>query len=81
MLVCRWRKTSSIKNHPLLEIGIVTFVTTILAYTNPFTKTSSLSLIRQMFNGCEKGDDVDFCYDYPSDEIVSFLYKTKTKNA
>ena len=48
MKLNRYRANSIIKKHPLIEVVGVTFITSLLAYGNPFTKISSAALIRQV---------------------------------
>uniref|UniRef100_A0A7E4VW05 Chloride channel protein n=1 Tax=Panagrellus redivivus TaxID=6233 RepID=A0A7E4VW05_PANRE len=74
MALCAWRKSSSISKHPIAEVAFITFVTTILAYSNPFTKMSSSLLIRQMFNNCGKDSTPEFCYGYPLESGNVFYY-------
>lgn len=42
---CRFRKTSQLGHYPVTEVLVVTFVTAILAYPNPYTRMPTSKLV------------------------------------
>uniref|UniRef100_A0AC35EV14 Chloride channel protein n=1 Tax=Panagrolaimus sp. PS1159 TaxID=55785 RepID=A0AC35EV14_9BILA len=73
MRLNRYRKNSIISSYPITEVVSVAFITSLLAYGNPFTKISSAALIRQMFNDCDKDNHPEYCYNYPIEETGIFV--------
>ncbi|XP_071951740.1 H(+)/Cl(-) exchange transporter 4-like isoform X2 [Antedon mediterranea] len=60
---CRYRKTSSLGNYAITEVVLLTFITAIISYLNPYTKQNTSELIAQLFQNCGPEDDVNLC-DY-----------------
>jgi len=62
---CRYRKTNKILGrNPIYEVLAVTFVTSAIAYFNPYTRKSAAALIKQLFDRCGPEDYMmDLC-DY-----------------
>ncbi|KAF4529490.1 hypothetical protein B566_EDAN015001 [Ephemera danica] len=49
---CRYRKVSRLGQYPVAEVLVVTLVTTVLAYPNPYTRMSTSQLIYLLFSQC-----------------------------
>lgn len=49
------RNGTSLKRHPVLEVLLVTLLTTILCFTNPFTRMGGPELVYNLFAECEIG--------------------------
>ncbi|XP_076468373.1 H(+)/Cl(-) exchange transporter 4-like isoform X2 [Babylonia areolata] len=60
---CRYRKFSALGNYPILEVFIVTFITALLSYPNPYTRMNSSELIRLLVSRCGPQDEMELC-DY-----------------
>ncbi|XP_076446776.1 H(+)/Cl(-) exchange transporter 4-like isoform X1 [Babylonia areolata] len=60
---CRYRKFSSLGNYPILEVLVVTFITALLSYPNPYTRMNSSALIRLLVSRCGPEDEMELC-DY-----------------
>ncbi|VDN85697.1 unnamed protein product, partial [Brugia pahangi] len=62
---CRFRKANkTLGNNPVKEVLVVTLITAFVSYFNPYTRRSSSSLIRQLFDRCGPEDFMmDLC-DY-----------------
>ncbi|XP_025085374.1 H(+)/Cl(-) exchange transporter 3-like isoform X2 [Pomacea canaliculata] len=60
---CRYRKTSSLGSYPILEVLVITFITALLSYPNPYTRMNSSELIRLLVSRCGPEDEIELC-DY-----------------
>ncbi|XP_014242691.1 H(+)/Cl(-) exchange transporter 5 isoform X2 [Cimex lectularius] len=49
---CHYRKTSRLGQYPVTEVLVVTAVTAVIAYPNPFTRMSTSQLIYLLFSQC-----------------------------
>ncbi|XP_073975098.1 chloride channel protein 3 isoform X4 [Rhodnius prolixus] len=49
---CRYRKTSRLGQYPVTEVLVVTAVTAVIAYPNPYTRISTSELIYLLFSQC-----------------------------
>lgn len=49
---CRYRKTSRLGQYPVTEVLVVTAVTAVIAYPNPYTRMSTSQLIYLLFSQC-----------------------------
>lgn len=49
---CRYRKTSKLGQYPVTEVLIVTVVTAVIGYPNPYTRMSTSQLIYLLFSQC-----------------------------
>ncbi|XP_055021356.1 H(+)/Cl(-) exchange transporter 4 isoform X1 [Boleophthalmus pectinirostris] len=60
---CRRRKTTLLGKYPVIEVLVVTGVTALLAYPNPYTRRSTSQLISELFNDCGALESSQLC-DY-----------------
>ncbi|XP_067084873.1 H(+)/Cl(-) exchange transporter 5 isoform X1 [Osmerus mordax] len=61
---CRRRKTTWLGRYPVLEVLVVTAVTGLVAFPNPYTRGSTSELISELFNDCGLLDSSQLCnYD------------------
>ncbi|XP_030626935.1 H(+)/Cl(-) exchange transporter 4 isoform X2 [Chanos chanos] len=60
---CRRRKTTQLGKYPVLEVIVVTGITAILAFPNPYTRRSTSELISELFNDCGALESSQLC-DY-----------------
>lgn len=49
---CRYRKFSKLGQYPVTEVLVVTVVTAIIAYPNPYTRMNTSQLIYLLFSQC-----------------------------
>lgn len=49
---CRYRKYSKLGQYPVTEVLVVTLITAIIAYPNPYTRMNTSQLIYLLFNQC-----------------------------
>ncbi|ELV12330.1 H(+)/Cl(-) exchange transporter 4 [Tupaia chinensis] len=63
---CRRRKTTRLGKYPVLEVIVVTAITAIVAYPNPYTRQSTSELISELFNDCGALESSQLC-DYIND--------------
>jgi chloride channel 3/4/5 len=60
---CRYRKVSRLGQYPVTEVLIVTLVTAVIAYPNPYTRMSTSQLIYLLFSQCGVSNSDPLC-DY-----------------
>lgn len=60
---CRHRKVSKLGQYPIMEVLIITVITAIVAFPNPFTRMNSSDLIKLLFSPCGIADVSPLC-DY-----------------
>ncbi|KAI5644829.1 voltage gated chloride channel domain-containing protein [Phthorimaea operculella] len=60
---CRYRKYSKLGQYPVTEVLVVTLVTAILSYPNPYTRMNTSQLIYLLFNQCGISNSDPLC-DY-----------------
>uniref|UniRef100_A0A2K6JVY0 Chloride channel protein n=1 Tax=Rhinopithecus bieti TaxID=61621 RepID=A0A2K6JVY0_RHIBE len=60
------RKTTRLGKYPVLEVIVVTAITAIIAYPNPYTRQSTSELISELFNDCGALESSQLC-DYIND--------------
>lgn len=60
---CKLRKTTKLGKYPIAEVLMVTVITALIAYPNPYTRQSTSILIRRLFSQCGPDDFSDLC-DY-----------------
>ncbi|XP_034255986.1 H(+)/Cl(-) exchange transporter 5 isoform X3 [Thrips palmi] len=60
---CRYRKTSRLGQYPVTEVLVVTVVTAVIAYPNPYTRMSTSELIYLLFRKCGV-TNMDLICDY-----------------
>lgn len=65
---CKVRKTSKLGKYPITEVLLVTLVTAVLAYPNPYSRQSSSVLIKHLFSQCGPDDSSDLC-DYLNESV------------
>ncbi|XP_008562229.1 PREDICTED: uncharacterized protein LOC103582403, partial [Galeopterus variegatus] len=63
---CRRRKTTRLGKYPVLEVIVVTAITAVIAYPNPYTRQSTSELISELFNDCGALESSQLC-DYIND--------------
>ncbi|KAJ7411487.1 hypothetical protein WISP_102457 [Willisornis vidua] len=63
---CRRRKTTRLGKYPVLEVIVITAITAIIAYPNPYTRRSTSELISELFNDCGALESSQLC-DYIND--------------
>ena len=49
---CRYRKYSKLGQYPVTEVLVVTVLTAIIAYPNPYTRMNTSQLIYLLFSQC-----------------------------
>ncbi|KAF7703271.1 H(+)/Cl(-) exchange transporter 4 [Silurus meridionalis] len=67
---CRRRKTTRLGKYPVLEVIVVTGITAILAFPNPYTRRSTSELISELFNDCGAFESSQLC-DYINNPNMS----------
>lgn len=86
---CRYRKTSRLGQYPVTEVLVVTAITAVIAYPNPFTRMSTSQLIYLLFSQCGVSAADGLCnYDNSPDDpgvytavwllVLALLFKLVT---
>ncbi|XP_031357157.1 H(+)/Cl(-) exchange transporter 5 isoform X2 [Photinus pyralis] len=60
---CRYRKYSKLGQYPVTEVLVVTVITAVFAYPNPYTRMNTSQLIYLLFSQCGISNSDDLC-DY-----------------
>ncbi|XP_026758502.3 H(+)/Cl(-) exchange transporter 5 isoform X4 [Galleria mellonella] len=60
---CRYRKYSKLGQYPVTEVLVVTLLTAVIAYPNPYTRMNTSQLIYLLFNQCGISNSDPLC-DY-----------------
>ncbi|XP_018325354.1 H(+)/Cl(-) exchange transporter 5 isoform X2 [Agrilus planipennis] len=60
---CRYRKYSKLGQYPVTEVLVVTVITAVLAYPNPYTRMNTSQLIYLLFSQCGISNSDSLC-DY-----------------
>ncbi|XP_014209689.1 H(+)/Cl(-) exchange transporter 5 isoform X2 [Copidosoma floridanum] len=60
---CRYRKSSKLGQYPVTEVLVVTALTSVIAYPNPYTRMSTSQLIYLLFRKCGVSNNNMLC-DY-----------------
>ncbi|KAK4872907.1 hypothetical protein RN001_014936 [Aquatica leii] len=60
---CRYRKHSKLGQYPVTEVLMVTVITAVFAYPNPYTRMNTSQLIYLLFSQCGISNTDDLC-DY-----------------
>lgn len=60
---CKLRKNTKLGDYPILEVLVVTFITAVCAYPNPYTRMYTSKLIAELFRECGAGEMTNLC-DY-----------------
>ncbi|XP_039763697.1 H(+)/Cl(-) exchange transporter 5 isoform X2 [Pararge aegeria] len=58
---CRYRKFSKLGQYPVTEVLVVTLVTAVIAYPNPYTRMNTSQLIYLLFNQCGISNSDPLC--------------------
>jgi len=66
---CKFRANSKLGEYPITEVLVVTLITTLLAYPNPYTRIGASAMIDELFQECGPIDNNNLC-DYQ--KVVSF---------
>ena len=54
MKIAFWRRTSFIRNFPVLEVALAALVTAVINYPNPFMRAQSANLVANLFAECSQ---------------------------
>ena len=57
----RYRKTTKLGSYPITEVLVVTFITAIITYPNPYTRISMTELIKILVGQCKAEDESYLC--------------------
>ncbi|XP_068148620.1 H(+)/Cl(-) exchange transporter 5 [Drosophila tropicalis] len=68
---CRYRKFSKLGQYPVMEVLVVTLITGIICYPNPFTRMNMNELIFLLVSKCSPGDLTNPLCDYKRMNVTS----------
>ncbi|KAK3099995.1 hypothetical protein FSP39_013201, partial [Pinctada imbricata] len=81
---CKFRKNSRLGNYPIIEVLVITFITALLSFPNPYTRLNTSELIRQLVGRCGPEDTSDLCdykRDFSAHNYTSLNYLTSSMAA
>jgi len=61
ILWSRYRKSTSLGRYPITEVVLITFITAIITFPNPFTRISMTELIKLLVSQCKADDESNLC--------------------
>ncbi|RVE51055.1 hypothetical protein evm_004346 [Chilo suppressalis] len=77
---CRYRKYSKLGQYPVTEVLVVTLVTAVLSYPNPYTRMNTSQLIYLLFNQCGISNRDPLCdYDRNFTDVNSAIEKAAAR--
>ncbi|KAL4704292.1 hypothetical protein ACJJTC_012868 [Scirpophaga incertulas] len=77
---CRYRKHSKLGQYPVTEVLIVTLVTALISYPNPYTRMNTSQLIYLLFNQCGISNSDPLCdYDRNFTDVNSAIEKAAAR--
>ncbi|XP_063837689.1 H(+)/Cl(-) exchange transporter 5 isoform X3 [Ostrinia nubilalis] len=77
---CRYRKYSKLGQYPVTEVLVVTLVTAVVAYPNPYTRMNTSQLIYLLFNQCGISNSDPLCdYDRNFTDVSSAITRAPAK--
>ncbi|KAK9746529.1 CBS domain [Popillia japonica] len=71
---CRYRKYSKLGQYPVTEVLLVTVITALIAYPNPYTRMNTSELIYLLFSQCgiSNADDLCQCGISNADDLCDY---------
>ncbi|KAF9643360.1 hypothetical protein BDM02DRAFT_3191773 [Thelephora ganbajun] len=73
----RWSKNvrnkTWLKTHPVAEVILVTAITTMFAFINPYTKIGGTELVYKLFEECKPGNHSGLCILDPTTQAVPVI--------
>lgn len=60
-LLSRYRKTTKLGRYPITEVVVMTLITAVITYPNPFTRISMTELIKILVSQCKAEDESYLC--------------------
>ncbi|KAK8854828.1 hypothetical protein IAR55_003567 [Kwoniella newhampshirensis] len=59
------RNGTWLKHHPISEVAMVTIITTIVSFLNPYTRMGGTELVASLFEECKSSSSSSLCVDHP----------------
>ena len=60
-LWCKYRKTTILGHYPITEVVVITLITAIITFPNPYTRISMTELIKMLVSQCKAEDESYLC--------------------
>lgn len=73
LLWCKFRKNSRLGQYPISEVVIVTLITALASFPNPYTRKNTSQLIAELFRECGADEMTDIC-DYYDMNVTNTSY-------
>ncbi|WRT68309.1 uncharacterized protein IL334_005285 [Kwoniella shivajii] len=73
----RVRNGTWLKQHPIFEVALVTLLTTLVSFLNPYTRMGGTELVASLFEECNSSSTSRLCVDHPH-EIASVVWSIGT---
>ncbi|WWD19024.1 hypothetical protein CI109_103482 [Kwoniella shandongensis] len=59
------RNGTWLKHHPILEVALVTLITAVVSFLNPYTRMGGTELVASLFEECKPSSSSSLCVDHP----------------
>ncbi|OCF37887.1 voltage-gated chloride channel [Kwoniella heveanensis BCC8398] len=69
----RVRAGTWLRHHPILEVALVTMLTTAVSFLNPYTRMGGTELVASLFKECSPASSSPLCVNHPH-EIASVVW-------
>nr|XP_019011401.1 voltage-gated chloride channel [Kwoniella pini CBS 10737]OCF50182.1 voltage-gated chloride channel [Kwoniella pini CBS 10737] len=66
-----------LKKHPIFEVALVTILTTVISFLNPYTRMGGTELVASLFEECQPSSSSSFCVNHPH-EIAPVIWTIGT---
>nr|XP_019044593.1 voltage-gated chloride channel [Kwoniella bestiolae CBS 10118]OCF23523.1 voltage-gated chloride channel [Kwoniella bestiolae CBS 10118] len=66
-----------LKKHPIIEVALVTLLTTLISFLNPYTRMGGTELVASLFEECKPSSSNSLCVNHPH-EIASVILSIGT---
>ncbi|ORX38562.1 chloride channel [Kockovaella imperatae] len=67
------RQGTWVRYHPIIEVALVTALTTVVSFLNPYCRMGGTELVASLFAECHPGSSSPLCVDHPH-EIASVIW-------
>ncbi|KAK7207750.1 putative voltage-gated chloride channel [Myxozyma melibiosi] len=73
MMIARWRPRSRVFNHPLVEVAVLSVVTALVNFPDPFSRIQNIVLVANLFQECAADSTSMLCDHDSSGKVIALL--------
>ncbi|AFR95662.2 voltage-gated chloride channel [Cryptococcus neoformans C23] len=68
------RNGTWLRRHPIFEVALVVLLTTIVSFSNPYTRMGGTELVANLFEECNSSSSSSLCVNYPH-ELATVIWE------